>query len=337
MQSQVSFGLTQNFEAKLGSRTDTLTEAKKIRLLSINTSPFAYDFVRASDARAHGRTSRWSGLTTESFTYSLNSELLPGFDFSSTYSLFQGSTLSDTAKFSPYLTGITASFNVGRDQNPFTVLGRLFGKAVPAPQTSPSPGTGQVSARPDDRYAQALSAQPVAGSVRGGDRFVVTPTQGWQARFSLSRSSPRPPTGGNVIDYDPRQRCIAQVGSDPFLLDACLLSQRVQPTTDTPVTSATAGAQAYRIPATTSVNSDLSFNLTPRWAAHWTTTYDVERHEFASHMVNLQRELHDWRAIFGFTQSPNGNFAFNFMIALKAEPDIKFDYNKATVRSGSPF
>ena len=83
------------------------------------------------------------------------------------------------------------------------------------------------------------------------------------------------------------------------------------------------------------MNGDLSFNLTPHWAAHWTTTYDVEHHEFASHIVQLQRELHDWRAIFGFTQSPNGNFAFTFTIALKAEPDIKFDYNRTTVRSGS--
>jgi len=54
--------------------------------------------------------------------------------------------------------------------------------------------------------------------------------------------------------------------------------------------------------------------------------------------VSLQREIHDWRAIFGFTQSPNGNFAFHFTIALKAEPDLKFDYNRSTVRSGSaPF
>jgi hypothetical protein len=52
-------------------------------------------------------------------------------------------------------------------------------------------------------------------------------------------------------------------------------------------------------------------------------------------MVTLQRDLHDWRAVFAFTQSPNGNFAFNFFVALKAEPDLKFDYNKATVRSGS--
>ena len=54
--------------------------------------------------------------------------------------------------------------------------------------------------------------------------------------------------------------------------------------------------------------------------AKWQTTYDLERHEFASQIVSLQRDLHDWRAIFGFTQSSNGNFAFNFTIALKAEP-----------------
>ena len=51
-------------------------------------------------------------------------------------------------------------------------------------------------------------------------------------------------------------------------------------------------------------------------------------------MVSLQRELHDWNAIFAFTQAPNGNFAFNFFIALKAQPELKLDYNKATYRAG---
>jgi hypothetical protein len=191
-----------------------------------------------------------------------------------------------------------------------------------------------VQPRNDDAYAQALAAQPVAGSARGGDRFIIPPTQGWKASFSLSRSSPRPPVGGNVINYDPRARCISQVGLDqPFLLDQCIANERAAPTSETPVTSQTAGAQAYNIPPTTSLISDMSFNLTPKWAAHWNTTYDVEHHQFASHIVQLQRDLHDWRAIFGFTQSSNGNFAFNFTIALKAEPDIKFDYNRATVRS----
>jgi len=41
----------------------------------------------------------------------------------------------------------------------------------------------------------------------------------------------------------------------------------------------------------------------------------------------------DWRAIFAFTQSPNGSFAFNFLISLKAEPELKFDYHKATYRN----
>jgi hypothetical protein len=165
----------------------------------------------------------------------------------------------------------------------------------------------------------------------------MSPTQGWRGSFTFSRSSPRPPTGSNVIEFDPRVRCQQLVGANPLLLDACLAQQRTQPTTDTPVGSTTIGGPAYRIPATTSLNGDINFNLTQKWATRWTTTYDFERHEFASHIVQLQRELHDWRAIFGFTQSPNGNFAFTFTIALKAEPDLKFDYNRQTVRSGGSF
>jgi hypothetical protein len=122
-----------------------------------------------------------------------------------------------------------------------------------------------------------------------------------------------------------------------LLFDACLQQQRSTPTTDVPVTSLTAGGPAYNIPAATSLASNINFNLTNRWTAAWQSNYDFERHEFASHIVSLQRDIHDWRAIFGFTQSPNGNFAFSFTIALKAEPDLKFDYNRSTVRSGVPF
>lgn len=342
-QSSITLGLNQNFEAKIKKPTEPNDSASvegqngtNVRLLSINTTPLSYDFVRRAHADSMGIHSWTAGLTTESFTYSLSSDLLPGFDFSSTYSLFTASTLSDTARFSPYLTGISASFNLSRDENPWTKLTRLFGKAVPNSQAAPTTGVQGVRPQPpqDAAMEQAIAAQPVAGSARGGDRFITPPTQGWRASISFSRSSPRPPSGSNVIDFDPRTRCAEQVGSDPFLLDACLASIRAQPTTDLPVTSATAGGPLYKIPPTTSINSNISFNLTPKWAAQWTTTYDLEAHEFASHMVSLQRDLHDWRAIFGFTQSPNGNFAFNFSIALKADPDIKADYNRATVRSG---
>jgi hypothetical protein len=344
-QSAVTFGLNQNFEAKIKKPTTPNDSSSvegengtNVRLLSINSTPLSYDFVRRQAQAERGNRSALTGFTSETWGYSLSSDLLPGFDFSSNYSLFAGSTLSDTAKFSPYLTGISASFNVSRDENPWTKLTRLFGKAVPEARKSPNPGTDQVRPQPpqDAAMEQAIAAQPVAGSSQAGQRFIVPPSQGWRGSFTFTRSSPRPPTGGsnaNIIDFDPKARCVQQVGTDPFLLDACLANIRAQPTTDVPVTSLTAGGTVYRIPPTMSMNSNISFNLTPKWAAQWTTTYDLEAHEFASHIVSLQRELHDWRAIFAFTQSPNGNFAFNFSIALKAEPDIKFDYNRATVRT----
>jgi hypothetical protein len=340
-QRSVTFGLNQNFQAKARSKNDSSPDAAtKIDLLSINSTPLTYDFVRASQfAETHGGRRGTAGLTTETWGYSLRSDLLPGFDFSSNYSLFAGSTLSDTAKFSPYLTSVSAAFNISRDQNPFGVIARLFGKPVPPRAGVP---------RPDSTPPQTLPVQPVAGSVRGNERFIIPPTQGWRASLSFTRSSPRPPScsgepggvcgaGNNVIDYDPRVRCQQTFGANPLLVDACLAQTQTQATAETPVTSLTVGGPVYRIPATTSLNSDLSFNLTPKWATKWTTTYDFERHEFASHNVQLQRELHDWRAIFGFTQSANGNFSFNFTIALKAEPDLKFDYNRNTIRSGVPF
>ena len=340
-QRSVTFGLNQNFQAKARSKNDTNPDAAtKIDLLSINSTSLTYDFVRASQfAETHGGRRGTAGLTTETWGYSLRSDLLPGFDFSSNYSLFAGSTLSDTAKFSPYLTSVSAAFNISRDQNPFGVIARLFGKPVPSKAGVP---------RPDSTPPQTLPVQPVAGSVRGNERFIIPPTQGWRASLSFTRSSPRPPScsgepggvcgaGNNVIDYDPRVRCQQTFGANPLLVDACLAQTQTQATAETPVTSLTVGGPVYRIPATTSLNSDLSFNLTPKWATKWTTTYDFERHEFASHNVQLQRELHDWRAIFGFTQSANGNFSFNFTIALKAEPDLKFDYNRNTIRSGVPF
>ena len=114
--------------------------------------------------------------------------------------------------------------------------------------------------------------------------------------------------------------------------DRCVADARANPTTEAPVTTPQAGGAVYRIPAATSIGTDIRFSLTPRWTGSWNTSYDVERGEFASHIVQLQRDLHDWRATFSFTQSPTGSFAFSFFIALKAEPDLKFDYNRATYR-----
>ncbi len=342
-QSQVTFGLTQNIEAKrtLPSKNPKDSTAsdnvEHLKLLGMTFQSLSYDFERAKKV---GRA--LNGFTSDAWGYTVNSDLLPGLDFTTNYSLFQGSNLSDTARFKPYLTGVQANLSLSRTQNPFVLLARLFGTAVPeAPVASPNPGTDKVRQTPElDCQAQITAAQPVAGSVRGGDRFIIPPTEGWHATFGFTHSSPRPPVGANIIQYDPAAQCEAIVGpNNPFLLDQCLANKRAQPTTDTPGGSLTAGGPALRNSADDVDQQRHQFQPDAEvGGARWTTTYDVEHHEFAQHIVQLQRELHDWRAIFGFTQSPNGNFAFNFTIALKAEPDLKFDYNRATVRSGAvPF
>ena len=93
------------------------------------------------------------------------------------------------------------------------------------------------------------------------------------------------------------------------------------------------------MPPQSSLAASLAFSLTPRWSAQWQTTYDFTRHNFASQVVTLQRDLHDWKAVFSFTQSPTGSFGFTFFVALKAEPALKFNYDRTSYRAppGSGF
>jgi hypothetical protein len=104
------------------------------------------------------------------------------------------------------------------------------------------------------------------------------------------------------------------------------------PTGATAITSGVIGAPVYSQPNVTSLDSHLSLNLTDHWSANVANSYDFEQKQFAVQDVSLQRDLHDWRAIFGFRQGPNGAFSFTFNISLKAEPELKFDYHKATYR-----
>jgi hypothetical protein len=76
------------------------------------------------------------------------------------------------------------------------------------------------------------------------------------------------------------------------------------------------------------LNGSLSFQPTPNWAVSWQTLYDFQAGKFGSHVLRLDRNLHDWRATFSFVQSPNGNVVFNFTIALVPQPEIKVDYDQ---------
>ncbi|HEU4641934.1 MAG TPA: putative LPS assembly protein LptD, partial [Gemmatimonadaceae bacterium] len=316
-QNLLSLGLRTEFEAKLKSAKDTTPGGgEKLRLLSLDFTPLSYDFERA-------RTGA-SGITSTTFGWSARSDLLPGFDLSVGYSLFEGNPISDTARFKPYRTDIQATFSIGRDRNPFATLTRVFGRAA-APSTNAIADTG--SAPPPDVEEPGLAT-------RGRDRFPLglQTGRGWSASFTFSSNRSRPLRGGeNVQLIDPAQVC-ARFQSDPLLFQECQRQAQLQRDT---IGTSLEGGVVTRYPAQSTLRGSFGFDLTPNWGVQWLTGYDFTRHEFSDHTVTLQRELHDWRAIFAFTQAPNGNFAFNFYITLKAQPDIKFDYNRRTYRPSS--
>ena len=145
----------------------------------------------------------------------------------------------------------------------------------------------------------------------------------------------RPPIGGTQISNDPAALCEPQRVLGFAVYEQCIFQAQNSPATGLTSGQSAIGAPVFLSPPTQNVTSTMSFNITPKWATQWSTQYDVTRSRFASQMIGLQREMHDWNAVFSFTQASNGNFAFNFYIALKAQPELKFNYDRQTYRSSS--
>ncbi len=105
----MSLGLSQTFEGKFGlTQGDSLTDprnARKIKILSIQTSSIQYDFEQAKE---EGR----NGWRTQTLSNSLTSDLLPGFSVRSTHDLWEGPVGFDTTAFSPFLTQVSARFRI---------------------------------------------------------------------------------------------------------------------------------------------------------------------------------------------------------------------------------
>ena len=339
-QNRLTFGLSQNIEGRLKSAADSTPESgQKVKVLSVDFSSISYDFQRAAEVRRRAREAGrpelglLAGFATDAFRYSLRSDLLPGFDVSVDYSLFEGSTQSDTARFKPYREGISATMNFTRETNPWIILSRIFGKAVP-PERDFNAATPGVAT--DSLQMRQYGTMPLAGESRQ-EAFMVPQQRGWRANLTFSARRPRPPRAPEelVIDFDPTRQCEYLRDFNPVQYDLCVERAAANPVVEDTLFQTTPGGPVYRYPQTMTLQSSMGMNITQKWSMEWQTMYDFRRRSFASHQVSLQRDLHDWRAIFAFTQSPNGNFAFNFFIALKAEPDLKFDYNSRTYRAGS--
>src|SRR5437667_33425 len=162
-QQTISLTFSQNFEAKLkppAGDTASEREPRKIRVLSISTSGIGYNFEQAKQPHH-------TGWQTATLSNTFLSDLLPSFQLSISHDLWKGQVGTDTAKFQPFLQGISASFTV----TPATLqgLGRLFGLR-PHPVAAPTPDTTatQCAGASDDcRRYQGSSRTPYGPRVPG--------------------------------------------------------------------------------------------------------------------------------------------------------------------------
>src|SRR4029077_6945459 len=152
-QNRVTLGLSHVLEAKLKSTdTSSTAEEQKIKILSMNFSPLAYDFERA-------RQTHRSGFATDEFSSDFSTDLIPSFHGGIRYSLYQGDIQSDSARFKPFREGIDASVNLSSQSAIFGPLRRLFGRTSPA-QTAQTAGT-DTTAGP--ALVSSVTSPPVAG------------------------------------------------------------------------------------------------------------------------------------------------------------------------------
>ena len=326
-QNRVSLNLATNLEAKLRSPTDSEPDqGRKIKLLSLNFSPLTWDFVRAD--------STGNGFTDKIFSISGRTDLLPGLDFRTSYDLFQGDPASDTATFSPYRTDMGVTFSMNGKSAIFAFLARMLGKSaeIDSASTSTQPNASQQNVVRQSRQMNAAGG----GAMRGMQMSLPESGQGWNLNLQYNAARQRAPRGnGLIIEADPAKLCEAFRNQGIAAYERCFINAQTSPPTGLGTGQSAIGAPFVRQPPVSSVNASMSFGITQNWSAQWTTQYDVERSRFAGQQLGLQRQLHDWNAVFSFSQTPSGNFAFNFFIALKAQPDLKFNYDRQTYRSSN--
>lgn len=305
-------------------RSAPTEEGKKIRLLGLNFSSLSYDFIRADTAG--------TGLVEQNFQISARTDLLPNMDFRMGYSLFQGDPLSDTAVFEPFRTDLGVNFSLDGKSGLVALIGRLFGRSGDI--SDPESADSLTIARRSD-FSQRGGGLNAAGSGARGAPVALPPAgQGWQLSLTYNANRQRPAVGGTQIAADdPTTQCRGLFIEGTFEFENCVQLAISNPSTNgEPEGPTTQGGAFFVRPPNENVTGRLSFGLTPKWSVSMDAQYDVQRSDFGSLQMGLQRELHDWNANFSFTRVPNGNFTFNFFISLKASPEIKFNYDRRTVR-----
>ncbi len=183
-QQTISLGLSQNIEAKLkppaGDTTDKAP--RKIRLLGINTSSLSYNFEQAKQPRR-------TGWQTQTMSNTFASDLLPGFSLSLVHDLWKGQVGVDTAKFSPFLTNVAASFSV----TPTTIRGlaKLLGLGGGGGAPGPGPAAGAPGPTGADTTTRTGPFGP-KGSIGPGGPPLAGMGKGFNLSVSYTSTRTRP-------------------------------------------------------------------------------------------------------------------------------------------------
>jgi lipopolysaccharide assembly outer membrane protein LptD (OstA) len=329
-QNRVGLSLATNLEAKLRPPADSVDAGdgagRKIKLLSLNFSTLSYDFVRADTLG--------NGIAERTFTIGGRTDLLPGFDFRAGYDLFQGDMASDTATFDPFRTDFGVTFSLDGKSGLVALVGRLFGRKASL-ETDSTTSANRQNANDLNVDRQSRNMNAAGGGNMRGMQMALPTGQGWNLNIQYNAARQRRPRGGTQILNNPEQLCESQRPFGVLAYDLCIQNAQSSPPTGSNSGQSAIGAPVFLQPPTQNVNATMSFNITENWAAQWTTQYDVVRSRFSSQQIGLQRAMHDWNAVFAFSQTPSGTFAFNFFIALKAQPELKFNYDRQTYRSNN--
>ncbi|MEO7360794.1 MAG: putative LPS assembly protein LptD, partial [Gemmatimonadaceae bacterium] len=255
-QNRVSLGLSTTLEAKLKSKSDSAgADQRKIELLALNFSSVSWDFIRADTTGV--------GLVEQNFSIGGRSALLPGFDFRTSFSLYNGDPLSDSASFKPYLNDFGTTFSLNSKSAIFAILGRLIGLKGASLDDAVNTGARRPNVA-DDVIANQREQSSAAGSRRRSSVVNIPQGNGWSLNMQYNVSRQRPPTGGTVILNDPQALCEGQkvLGEQAYVL--CLTNAQNNPLPGN-TGSNRIGAPIYIAPPTQNITSALTFNVTPSW------------------------------------------------------------------------
>jgi hypothetical protein len=175
-------GLSQNIEGKARPApgdTASVDNARRFRILGIQTSPVQYDF---EQAKLPGR----NGWRTQTLTNQFQSDLLPGFNLSLTHDLWKGQVGVDTADFDPFLQSVTASFAIsgGTVRSILGLIG-LGRRRDTAAGTEPPP--------PSYVASQSRHGRPPSFYGSGSDQTLgISTDRRFTANFNYSLSRQRP-------------------------------------------------------------------------------------------------------------------------------------------------